>query len=227
VSRLLLIRHGQASFGAADYDVLSELGLEQSRRLGEHLAATGTNIDAVYRGPRRRHVATAEAMRAAAADGGLELPDETVIDELDEYPAFELLRYWTPRLQRDYGELAAELAAGSARAMELIVQMWALGELETGELESFAAFDARVSAAVERIRAEQGRKKTVAVVTSGGPVAVAVGRCLELTPEKTIAIAWVLVNSSITELRYTSDTLGLVALNRVPHLPEPTLHTRR
>jgi broad specificity phosphatase PhoE len=105
--------------------------------------------------------------------------------------------------------------------------MWARGELETGELESFAAFDARVSAAVERIRAEQGRQKTVAVVTSGGPVAVAVGRCLELTPEKTIAIAWVLVNSSITELRYTSDNLGLVALNRVPHLPEPTLHTRR
>jgi broad specificity phosphatase PhoE len=226
VSRLLLIRHGQASFGAADYDVVSELGLEQSRRLGEHLAATGTNIDAVYRGPRRRHVATAEAMRAAADDGGLELPDETVIDELDEYPAFELLRYWTPRLQRDYAELAAELAAGSARAMELIVQMWARGELETGELASFAAFEDWVSAAIDQIRGRHGRGVTIAAVTSGGPIAVAVKRCLELQPDMAIAVAWVVNNASITELAFSGERLGLIGLNRIPHLPE-SLITRR
>lgn len=227
MSRLLLIRHGQASFGAADYDVLSELGIEQSRRLGAHLAEVGVSIDAVYRGPRKRHVGTAEAMRAGASDAGLELPEEAVIDELDEYPAFELLRYWSPRLREDYAELAAELAAGSARAMELVINMWARGELDTGELETFAAFDARVSAAVHRICREQGRGRTVAVVTSGGPVAVAARLCLDISPEKTIGLAWGLINSSITELRYRDDAIGLVALNRIPHLPEPDLQTRR
>ncbi|MFP2905716.1 histidine phosphatase family protein [Pyxidicoccus sp. 3LFB2] len=32
-----LVRHGQASFGAADYDQLSETGLAQARVLGETL----------------------------------------------------------------------------------------------------------------------------------------------------------------------------------------------
>ena len=38
MSVLLLVRHGQASWGSADYDVLSDLGHEQSRLLGKHLA---------------------------------------------------------------------------------------------------------------------------------------------------------------------------------------------
>ena len=38
---LLLVRHGQASFGAADYDQLSDRGVEQSRRLGQWLVDGG------------------------------------------------------------------------------------------------------------------------------------------------------------------------------------------
>jgi broad specificity phosphatase PhoE len=38
---LYLVRHGQASFGADDYDQLSELGRRQSVRLGEYLRGKG------------------------------------------------------------------------------------------------------------------------------------------------------------------------------------------
>ncbi|EPM78754.1 hypothetical protein A249_34210, partial [Pseudomonas syringae pv. actinidiae ICMP 18804] len=38
---IYLIRHGQASFGADDYDVLSPVGIRQSRVLGAHLAGLG------------------------------------------------------------------------------------------------------------------------------------------------------------------------------------------
>lgn len=227
MSRLLLIRHGQASFGAADYDVLSDLGLEQSRLLGAHLAASAESIDALYVGPRRRHRGTFEGLRAAAAEAGLELPEAEELAGLDEYPIFELLAHWGPQLRRDHPDLAGRLAAGSARAMEQIIAMWARGELDTGELETFAEFDARVTEAIERIRREQGRGRTVAAVTSGGPVAVAVRCCLDLTPEKAIGLAWALVNSSITEMHYRDDAIGLVALNRVPHLAHPELQTRR
>ena len=41
MSTILLVRHGQASFGAADYDNLSPTGHEQSRVLGAALAARG------------------------------------------------------------------------------------------------------------------------------------------------------------------------------------------
>lgn len=226
MSRLLLIRHGQASFGAADYDVLSKRGIEQSRQLGAHLARTGLAIDALYRGPRKRHIDTVAHMRAAAAETGHELPEPIALDELDEYPAFELLRYWLPQLRERHPRLAEGLARGSARAIEEITQLWARGELDTGDLESFVDFEGRVSAALDRIRASHGRGVTVAAVTSGGPVSVAVKRCLELSPDKAIAVAWVVINSSITELAFSEERLGLIALNRIPHLDD-ALVTRR
>ena len=56
---VLLVRHGQASFGADDYDVLSETGVEQSRFLGRALAAQGVAPRAVVHGAMRRQRDTA------------------------------------------------------------------------------------------------------------------------------------------------------------------------
>ena len=50
MSVVLLVRHGQASFGAEDYDRLSALGEEQSRLLGSSLAARGVRPEVVVRG---------------------------------------------------------------------------------------------------------------------------------------------------------------------------------
>ncbi|MFQ5527850.1 MAG: hypothetical protein ACE5GX_16530 [Thermoanaerobaculia bacterium] len=47
MSRVLLVRHGQASAGSADYDRLSELGERQSRLLGRHWAGHGLELDRV------------------------------------------------------------------------------------------------------------------------------------------------------------------------------------
>ena len=41
MSELFLVRHAQASFGKADYDQLSELGVNQSRWLGEYFRRQG------------------------------------------------------------------------------------------------------------------------------------------------------------------------------------------
>ena len=61
MGQILLVRHGQASWDAEDYDVLSETGWEQSRVLGRSLVARGISVDAVVRGGMRRHRETAEA----------------------------------------------------------------------------------------------------------------------------------------------------------------------
>ena len=55
---LYLVRHGQASFGEADYDRLSPMGHQQSRRLGEYFAGQGLVFDAVITGTLRRHAET-------------------------------------------------------------------------------------------------------------------------------------------------------------------------
>jgi broad specificity phosphatase PhoE len=55
---LYLVRHGQASFGAADYDNLSPLGEQQSQQLGQYFQSKNLRFDAVYAGTLRRHAQT-------------------------------------------------------------------------------------------------------------------------------------------------------------------------
>jgi len=54
-----LIRHGQASFGKANYDQLSDLGHQQSIRLGLAWAERLPMFDKVYLGSMLRHKQTA------------------------------------------------------------------------------------------------------------------------------------------------------------------------
>ena len=226
MSALVLIRHGQASWGSADYDVLSECGVQQSRRLGDHLAKNNVHFDAIYTGPRKRHLDTARHMRDAATAAGAEPPEPIVIDALDELPAFELIAHWRPIIEEREPDLAKQILTGSTRAMALILERWATGELDSGDHESYFDFRNRVRGALDRIRDEQGRKKNVGVVTSGGTIAIGVGYSLELAPPKTIALIWSIVNSSTTELHYRDDELGLSAFNRVAHLAPDLVTTR-
>jgi broad specificity phosphatase PhoE len=50
MGHLYLVRHGQASFGADNYDQLSELGGWQSERLGQYFASKGRAFDTVITG---------------------------------------------------------------------------------------------------------------------------------------------------------------------------------
>lgn len=59
-----MIRHGQASFGSANYDLFSETGVLQSRILAEYLLAVGLAPDALYSGVMERQKDTAGAMVA-------------------------------------------------------------------------------------------------------------------------------------------------------------------
>lgn len=58
---IYLIRHGQASFGADDYDVLSPTGIRQAEILGDHLLNLGVRFDRVLSGGLRRQQHTARA----------------------------------------------------------------------------------------------------------------------------------------------------------------------
>ncbi len=74
MTEIYLIRHAQA--GSRDnYDVLSELGEEQARKLGEYLAAQRIELTAVYSGTMRRQRETAEIVCRALAQAGVCAPD--------------------------------------------------------------------------------------------------------------------------------------------------------
>jgi phosphohistidine phosphatase SixA len=78
---LYLVRHGQASFGADDYDQLSELGQAQSVRLGAWFARQGIRFYGLIAGTLRRHKQTLAGILQGMNQGG----EHLAWDGLNEY----------------------------------------------------------------------------------------------------------------------------------------------
>jgi broad specificity phosphatase PhoE len=230
MSSLYLIRHGQASFGAADYDRLSELGLSQARQLGSHFAARGVELDAIYTGPCRRQIDTAAAMIATAKAAGVTYPTPVTIADFDEYPAFAIIARFGPDLARREPALSALLditSAGFEAAFIALMDRWVAGDIVAPEVESFAAFSARVTAAISAVTEREGRGKRIAVVTSGGPIAMAMRAALDLRAEVALRMAGIVANSGVAEFRYRGSRLTMFAFNQVCHLADRTNVTYR
>lgn len=237
------MRHGQASVNGPDYDVLSELGAEQARALGARWAAEHAvgrlTIDAFYRGPQRRHDETATHLRAAAAEGGLELTELTeleVIDEMAEIDMHTLLAEARQRVLPSAPDLPEQLARGeldeAGRAamrhmMGIFAKMlerWGRGERFAG-VEPFEDFVARVRRGLTAITRAAGRGKTVVVVTSGGPICASCYLAMGIPAAKAVELMIMAVNGSVTELVFTESKLSLRRFNDYGFMP-PGLVTR-
>ena len=67
MSEFYLVRHGQASFGAKNYDKLSELGHQQARWLGEYFTARDISFSQAFMGDMVRHRETTEGILYAVS----------------------------------------------------------------------------------------------------------------------------------------------------------------
>lgn len=234
MSSLFLFRHGQA--GLRDhYDTLSELGREQARLLGEHLAADDVRFTACFTGQLERQRQTAEAIRSADA----EFP-EPVADALwNEFDLSAVYAEIAPRLAADdaefragYEKLTEEAAdAGSpvhrrwTQTDILVVRAWIAGRYPT-HTESWVEFKQRVGRAFRTV-SEFGPGEAVAVSTSATPIGVWMGLAMNLPDREIMRTAGALYNASITSFRIKGDELTLFGFNAIPHLKQPRLKTFR
>lgn len=211
---VLLVRHGQASFGADDYDVLSPTGWEQGRALGRWLAERDVVPTALVRGGLRRHRETLEAMTEAAGWDG---PDVEVDPDWDE---FDHLAIVASHPEIDAGPLDRR---GFQRLFEEATARWTAGEGEYAE--PWTGFVARTRAALDRVLASAGSGRTVVVVTSGGVIGALAAHLADPDDDDPAALArrWaranaVTVNSSVTRLVVGSTGARLLTFNEHPHL---------
>jgi broad specificity phosphatase PhoE len=221
---LFLIRHAQASYGQADYDRLSTRGQEQAKALAPAVAAA--KLDQVYRGPHVRHQQTA----AGAGFSG-----ETCIDELAEYPAFAMVQHFMPRLIAEDSRFA-ELTSTPTRelanaAFKTVLARWMRDEWHGDGVERVGAFAARVRQGLDKILASVQSGARIGVVTSAGPIGVAVGLVFGASEHHMVRTSLVVRNASITELQFRSrefswhpERVSLVSFNSIHHLPAE-LHT--
>ena len=222
MSRILLVRHGQASFGAEDYDNLSPTGHEQSRVLGAALAARGVSADLVVAGEMRRHAQTA----AGVLEGSGWAASASVDPGWNEFDHLQVLAVHD---QPTTAEGESEKAAFQ-RWFEEATLRWTSGDHDDAYDESFSAFTSRVQAAMARLVDELPRSGTAVVLTSGGPVAWAVASLLaDDTAARTdlwLRLNPVSVNSGTSTVVCGSRGTTLVSFNAHDHL-SPDLITYR
>jgi len=217
MGEIFFIRHGQASYGSADYDRLSPLGHQQSRWLGAHLAASAGPFDRVVSGTLRRHRETLSGILETVAH---DAPIEDA--RLNEMAFFAMERrlnshlnngreYSTPTNPKDTNPKDIE------DHFTRVLMAWKNHEIPDVE-ESFDAFQARILAALSDY-AEAGKR--VMIVSSGGPVGVVINAVLGLELPAMAEIILSTHNSSVTRLRVLDQGLRLGQYNSVAHLDRP------
>ena len=220
MGHLLLVRHGQASFGADDYDVLSERGWGQGRLLGSWLRELGVTPTTVVHGSMRRHRETAEAMSEGAGWDGLAA---TVDPGWDEFDHVGLVAG-----HPDLAEGADHAAVDRRRFQEIFEEVtarWTAGD-QAGAQESYADFLLRVRGSLARSVEACGSGETVVVVTSGGPIAAVAATLVDpacVDDQPSAARLWarfntVVVNAAYTRLLVGSTGARLLTFNEHHHL---------
>ncbi|MEP2717821.1 histidine phosphatase family protein [Pseudophaeobacter sp.] len=203
MAELLIVRHGQASFGAANYDELSDLGRQQSRALGETLRALDWVPDRMVTGSLMRQTQTLAEM---GFDG--------VVEEQagwNEYDFHDLLnsRYGGTALVDVITDRKTHF-----RALKETLAEWQLGGIPSAR-ETWQGFCDRIEQA--RLAAIRPGAERVLVVSSGGAIARLVANSLQLSNDQMIALNLQIKNSSTSRYVFSGDKFFLHEFNSVPH----------
>jgi len=212
MAELYLVRHGQASFGAENYDELSPSGYSQSGWLGEYFAQAKLRFDRVVIGTMQRHRQTADAILDAMAGPQVEIAQDAGLNEYDFQALFAAL-----------GEegLPQGLSRSSSKkdfykGLRHVLQLWADDRLPGTIPETWHQFQTRVRRARSDIQRAGGRK--VLVVSSGGPIAVTAQQVLQAPNAAAIALNMQIRNSSVCQYVFNDTAMSLVSFNSLPHL---------
>jgi broad specificity phosphatase PhoE len=219
-----MVRHGQASFGKDNYDQLSEKGRKQCGILAEHLIRTGFSFDAVYAGNMIRQKDTAHEVISIYQARGYAPPELRIFNEFNEYSSRDIIMAHLDDVARKDPSLKADMENFYAdkkafqRVFEKIMVRWISGEAAKPGIIRWQDFRERVQAGFRKVMAENGRKKSILICTSGGPISAAVQMTLGLSDEKALRTAWHIVNTSVTTFVYDHDRVALTAFNNAAHL---------
>ncbi|HVF91882.1 MAG TPA: histidine phosphatase family protein [Blastocatellia bacterium] len=230
MSLIYLVRHAQA--GTRDnYDVLSDLGREQARLLGDNLVSQGISLGAVYSGSLQRQRLTAEIACSAFSRAGLSHPDVVTDHRWDEFNLRSIYVAISKRLceessefARDFEEMDEALRkdphttrGATGRCDAAVIRAWMDNRYPDYQGESWAGFRDRIKSCLADF--ESGAESAVAVFTSATPIAILAAASLELTDEKFLSILGVIYNSSVTVIGSREGEMRLFSFNSTSHLP--------
>lgn len=211
---LYLVRHGQASFGAANYDQLSPLGVVQAGHVGRWLAQVVTSADRLVAGSLVRHQDTANAAIEAwrAAHPSVSLPSLDTDPRLNEYDHVDFLEV----AQRELDPASFKLDPGLSRAefhrmFEIAFARWMDPDHAHQYREPFSEFQSRVLHGLEDLM--QGDLPTTVAFSSGGSIATIVQAIMGLDRTRMMAVNTLMANAAVTKLVFSGKRRSVAFLN--------------
>ncbi|TDV51993.1 histidine phosphatase family protein [Actinophytocola oryzae] len=208
MTAVYLLRHGQASFGAADYDTLSAVGRQQAAVLGTELGRREVDVHAAWSGTLRRQLATASA---CLESGGFDLPVRedarwNEYDHLGLVPAGQP----APSESRDF-----------QRQLDVAIESWITGGHPAGSTGTWLEFTGGVRAALAEVFDELPRGKAALVFTSAGVISAICAALLSAPTAGYLALNRTMPNAAITKLVSGRSGVSLVSVNEHGHFEGP------
>lgn len=214
MGEILLIRHGQASFGSADYDKLSPTGERQAVVLGRSLRPRLHSVHRVQTGGMRRHKQTA----AGCLDSmNLDHPTEENVG-WNEYDHEEVIHRYKPAY-KSRTLMMADMARtlNPRRAFQEMfgnaIERWMDGKHDDEYAESWPHFRQRCLQALHDLKASMGKGETALAFTSGGPITAIIQELMGIPAQNIFRINWTLANCGITKIIYSDRGMFLSTVN--------------
>jgi broad specificity phosphatase PhoE len=218
---LYLVRHGQASLGADDYDNLSELGRRQSLRLGQYFTEKGIQFESVLTGSLKRHMQTWAGIQSGMVSSNSIAPTLTpsVWPGLNEYDSEAVIAcvhpdpHVKPISPQAYREHFRLLRAG--------LLQWASDAVVPQGMPRYCDFVKGIFAALDYVRTQH--TGNVLLISSGGPIATAVAQIHGSSAEAFVEMNMRIRNTAVSEFAFNPKHHALLTFNTLPHLDAPQL----
>jgi broad specificity phosphatase PhoE len=213
VAEFYLVRHGQASFGAKNYDKLSQLGHQQARWLGEYFTARDITFSQAFMGDMVRHRETTEGI----LDGLLQPPVVTVNTGFNEFN-FKNIGDSYLALNPQSSLPKNPKPADFYRLLKLAMHAWSQDLLPNETLdESWQDFKNRVLRVLNLV-CDQNSDKPILIVSSGGAISMLMSLVLGLDAKQVIELNMQVRNTSISHFFFNKNNIRLSSFNNIPHL---------
>jgi len=215
MATIMMVRHGQASFGSDNYDQLSPLGQRQADLMGEYFRDTGVTFDVAYSGQLSRQCETAQRVLASQPKH-VEHKIDARFDEVrnDEQVdiLLPILTETEPRLAK-LMESALQDSKHYQKIIEAVFTHWVTRTTPHPDIQSWEAYSSGVMTGIRDVMREEGGGKTVGIFTSGGTIATATALVLGVSADLVYRFYEPVINCSVTQFFYSGDKISLSHFN--------------
>ncbi len=208
MSKIVLLRHGQASFGSSHYDKLSELGRLQAKKVGEYFNQCDIQFDQIVHGAMSRQAETAQIVAKT-----ISFSPQLVTDlGANEFDSESLVKNYLPQLAKQ-SERHHQMIFGDNNwfksddnfrlIFSQLIELWQNNEQSS--FESWLKFKVRVKQFLTELGANQNANQRVLVATSGGLISLAIMSLLGVNDKQFSRVNLSINNASLTEIKLADE----------------------